>query len=1023
MASSQSPIDPSSVLGGLFLNIAANIITWVVSSTIAWGRDHTRQPNSLQASIEAQVPLMSTLASASNRFRSAFTSTSLNQEAFRIFLTSPEVASLLKSLFAGKVTGHPTPFEQIRAAYVVAFFRAMQLPTDASQFEDIAGQSFDILLLHCETALDAAVDRGSLGAHDAKSQARFVILKDKLDHIEHQLQFFRKTAPSVQLLSRFATLYRAQAAKRFGVVPLPSVDSQKRIPLEHIYVKPTLTSLSQPKLANISLDDLRTSLLRSVVLGNPGAGKSTLATSICHDLTHTLSHSKESPDQRLPFIVVLRDYSTWRIIHGNSILNFIATQCTLQVVTDSQTLEYMLEMGYVTIVFDGLDELLDSAARRTIRDEVESFGHRYPETNILITSREVGYDQAPLDPNQYELFKIADFSDAQVQEYSSKWFRNAYPDESSRASDLAKSFVLDTKIVSDLRSNALMLSLMCSLYNEERYIPKNRPEIYEKCATLLFEKWDSIRSIRVSLPFEAHVGPAMKFLAYWIYVNPDLQKGVTETQIVNQTVSYLYPKLYDDVEDAKHDAVRFVAHCRGRAWVFTDTGSTSESDRLYQFTHRTFLEYFAAAHLVRINPVPERLLRELIPKIKNQEWDVVSQLAIQVQSKNVAGAADECLGSMLDEMQRATDWRHRSHLLSFCARSLEFLVPSQSTVRRVTLLCLNDSLDYATARRSYDSSKEPSQAEPDRLTTAPLASICLCRSDNQSAALKAIYTRLTETIRSSHQETSEVAIEVGMNISVLLDHSLRSGENAAKQFAEKVRTWVIGDCGLQIQKAALSNLRIAMDAKREGVINIRSFIDSHGGAALFSSVGYACQTNIRSWAYSLWMIVSVLYGKPTSMPKSWRERIYEDLKILGGLLQVRTPPWITLDRCDMGDLFSHFIEHEKDRNADKHASEVVLLPSQSHSVILVLCVAFEAYMARSQGRGLTHRVDKAIGWKSLMGIEKLFCSRELAIEHGDYRGVDPSLIASWGLTGIVAGLIERWSKGEVSFVSHGYQET
>ena len=61
------------------------------------------------------------------------------------------------------------------------------------------------------------------------------------------------------------------------------------------------------------------------------------------------------------------------------------------------------------------------------------------------------------------------------------------------------------------------------------------------------------------------------------------------------------------------------------------------------FFQATFLEYFTAAHLVRIYPIPEKLKDILLPKILKREWDVVAQLAIQMQNKNVEGAGDVLL--------------------------------------------------------------------------------------------------------------------------------------------------------------------------------------------------------------------------------------------------------------------------------------------------------------------------------------------------------------------------------------------
>ena len=87
--------------------------------------------------------------------------------------------------------------------------------------------------------------------------------------------------------------------------------------------------------------------------------------------------------------------------------------------------------------------------------------------------------------------------------------------------------------------------------------------------------------------------------------------------------------------------------CAGRAWVFTDTGSTGAGERIYQFTHRTFLEYFAAAYIARSRVTPKELLADLLPHIADGEWDVVAQLAIQIHHAS-RDDGDELLNGILD---------------------------------------------------------------------------------------------------------------------------------------------------------------------------------------------------------------------------------------------------------------------------------------------------------------------------------------------------------------------------------------
>ena len=168
----------------------------------------------------------------------------------------------------------------------------------------------------------------------------------------------------------------------------------------------------------------------------------------------------------------------------------------------------------------------------------------------MVTSRKVGYEQAPLDHETFELFHIAPFDETQVNEYIRKWFAADEEMPQAQREEKAEAFLKESRSVPDLRSNPLMLALLCNIYRGENYIPRNRPDVYEKCALMLFEKWDKSRGIYVPLPFEVHVRPAMMHLAHWIYSNETLQGGVTEAALIGETTCYLCPRRYEDLDEA-----------------------------------------------------------------------------------------------------------------------------------------------------------------------------------------------------------------------------------------------------------------------------------------------------------------------------------------------------------------------------------------------------------------------------------------------------------------------------------------
>lgn len=127
-------------------------------------------------------------------------------------------------------------------------------------------------------------------------------------------------------------------------------------------------------------------------------------------------------------------------------------------------------------MFDGLDELLDTYRRREISHAVEAFANLYSPTSILVTSRKVGYREAPLAPNVFSTVLLEDFSDEEVGSYVARWFRLDDTLTAKEQDSLAKAFMAESRSIPDLRSNALVLSLQC--------VPGSKIHSPESCRTV-----------------------------------------------------------------------------------------------------------------------------------------------------------------------------------------------------------------------------------------------------------------------------------------------------------------------------------------------------------------------------------------------------------------------------------------------------------------------------------------------------------------------------------------------------------
>jgi hypothetical protein len=161
------------------------------------------------------------------------------------------------------------------------------------------------------------------------------------------------------------------------------------------------------------------------------------------------------------------------------------------------------------------------------------------------------------------------------------------------------------------------------------------------------------------------------------------QPVVTEDGLTAQTARFLHGRGFESEAEAEQAASEFMTFCRGRMWVFSEAGITPTGTRLYSFTHRTFLEYFAAAHLAYSCDSPERLARALAPRIAAGQWAVIGELATQIKDRTSNDGADRIMRPILASASRRAP-AGRSRSLQFAARCLRSASPTVRTVRDLT---------------------------------------------------------------------------------------------------------------------------------------------------------------------------------------------------------------------------------------------------------------------------------------------------------------------------------------------------
>jgi hypothetical protein len=496
----------------------------------------------------------------------------------------------------------------------------------------------------------------------------------------------------------YISRYRRHVSEHHGRLQPPDFERRRLIPIEKIYVPPSIISLSEGDSGmgsqEIDLRQLDREVDRTVLLGDPGGGKTTAANVLMY------SHAIDSGSS-VPFLVTLKDFAA-KNPPERSVLGYIEyrLETFYQCPPPPGTIPRLFLSGQACVIFDGLDELVDTFRRAEVTAIVEHFCTEYPLTSVLVTSRVIGYDEARLDDSQFDRYRIGGFYESHVVEYVRKWFAQETELEGAEVERWAYSFMSESSNVPDLRSNPLMLALMCILYRGEGSIPQNRSEVYEQCANLLFRKWDARREIHVELRARHLVEPALRHLAYWLLTRDEARSAVTERELVAETATFLYGRGFETIEESMEAAREFISFCRGRMWVFSDTGTTARGETVFTFTHRTFLEYFAAYHLAINHDTPERLARFLAPHVAKQEWEVVNELAIQIKDRSSDRAPERIFKVLLAQSRRRTT-HARGNILLFLVRCLGLIDPPPRIVRELVRSVLDHFLDGPSDRSVF----------------------------------------------------------------------------------------------------------------------------------------------------------------------------------------------------------------------------------------------------------------------------------------------------------------------------------
>jgi hypothetical protein len=348
-----------------------------------------------------------------------------------------------------------------------------------------------------------------------------------------------------------------------------------------------------------------------VILGTPGSGKSTLLE--CAALF--LSTNEDAPGDeggkaasaRLPHLedgtlALFFDLRQYALHAEPTFFGYLSASLAERYgqVVDESALQNQFKDRPTLLLFDGLDEVFDQAARTRVVRNIIAIAEEFDRARLVVTSRIVGYDASDLTIAGFTHCTLIEFNAQQIESFVHKWYQYYTWEGDERGADALIQRIVDSPRLMELAGNPLLLTMMGVLFKHQD-LPEQRWKLYERCTEVLLEDWDIKRKsldLRTVLPLDIPIRAPQKAeilqrVSMFMLTHSDAQSelnAIAARPLMRVLAEYLGEKYAKPPGEAEAIAEGILNHLRERTYILAEIGN-----KIFGFVHRTFMEYFAAS--------------------------------------------------------------------------------------------------------------------------------------------------------------------------------------------------------------------------------------------------------------------------------------------------------------------------------------------------------------------------------------------------------------------------------------------
>lgn len=352
---------------------------------------------------------------------------------------------------------------------------------------------------------------------------------------------------------------------------------------------------------------------RSVLLGDPGTGKTTTTQYITYALAaNDTTHIPPKAAGLTPILIRIANYAQiYEQDKSLHLIEYIERELTSRE-DFGRYLRWAVEQGECLIILDGLDEVGDPGLRMQITERIQNMVATFSQNHFLVTSRIVGYDQSPLTQD-FRHSILQELTQEDKERFIRLWYqaiqaKTGLEGQSEGADDLIAALQNKPQI-SRMAANPLLLTIMVLMHWRGTKLPSRRVQVYQSATDTLIEYWTAHRE---GLDLDAEeVKNILAPIAHHI-VSSNVSGVIPHRELLPRFYQGIINERGCSKEEAKRIGRVMLKNLNEHSGLFLERGFDADGQPVYGFLHQTFGEYLAGLHMMRNMQAGELELKEYI---------------------------------------------------------------------------------------------------------------------------------------------------------------------------------------------------------------------------------------------------------------------------------------------------------------------------------------------------------------------------------------------------------------------------